>query len=177
MQFTVKFNGPFAVSTGAASVGVDAAVDRAHLLPATAVKGVMRAAAQHLLQLPSTIVEQVFGGRGTTSPWSWSTPEFRDHEVVRRARLAIDPATRTAAEGHLLLSEEVWADQATFEIRQSGYVDDVSRHELVLAAAATSVHSLGRDRRRGHGWVTVSADHPLSNEDIQAIYDLRASHA
>jgi CRISPR/Cas system CMR subunit Cmr4 (Cas7 group RAMP superfamily) len=95
---------PVHVGTGVSRLGVHETVDRRVPVPASSVKGVMRAAAVDLLSpgrepfraSPDTapepddehgragdvaddqppLVRSVFGGRGTASPWHWSDPEL-----------------------------------------------------------------------------------------------------
>lgn len=90
----IAFHGPFRVGTGLAAAGVTGGVDPADLLPASTLKGLMRASAARLLPDRPDLVEQVFGmrpadrpaGLGNTgrepraargfdagSPWHWSS--------------------------------------------------------------------------------------------------------
>jgi CRISPR/Cas system CSM-associated protein Csm3 (group 7 of RAMP superfamily) len=157
LKFTVTFHGPFRVSTGQARIGVDSAVDRAALLPASSIKGIMRASAHRLL--PDDIVDSVFGAPGTASAWAWTSGHFAEAPVVAdRVRIAL--TNGVAAEGALLINEEVWASSCTFAIDQTDHIDEQSLaiHTDVLEFAARSTHFLGADRRRGLGSVTISGD-------------------
>ena len=51
LEFTITFYAPFRVATGVAARGIDAPVDSNHPLPASSLKGVMRAAARDVLEL------------------------------------------------------------------------------------------------------------------------------
>ena len=52
MIFEIVFHTPFRVSSGQAGDGSDTTVDRAALLPASSLKGVMLSAARDLLKFP-----------------------------------------------------------------------------------------------------------------------------
>ncbi|MGH8934100.1 MAG: RAMP superfamily CRISPR-associated protein [Egibacteraceae bacterium] len=172
MRFTIAFHGPFAVSTGEAGRGCDNTVDSRCPLPGSSLKGVMRAGAGTIF--PEHHVSAVFGTARSPSPWSWTSAVFaRPPETRRRARVSIDPLTRTAKDKALTIAEEAWAETAAFEVLALSHVADPDGlHPLVLRAAAQAVHSLGMDRRRGLGWVTVLPERPLSDEDFTRIFDL-----
>ena len=163
MEFNIEFHGPFRIGTGVASRGMDETVDVDQPLPATALKGLMRASASQLLG-DHPLVAEVYGSSEQASPWSWTSGVVRNPQLRQRARVALDPITGTAVDHALQFSEELWADGATFSVDQHGFVDPeaVADHALVLRASAAGVTSLGADRRRGFGWVSVrSADAPL----------------
>ncbi len=61
LRFVIDFLSPFRISTGAAAAGVNATIDRNDPLPATSLKGVMRATAKQLLGEDAELVGQVFG--------------------------------------------------------------------------------------------------------------------
>ena len=160
LNFTVRFLGPFAITAGHSSDGIDARVDRQELLPASSLKGLMRAEAEHELGVSSRVVKEIFGsaGRlGESSPWAWSDAVFAQQPIIERlARIKIEGEGR-ADEGSLLMAEAVWATEASFQIaRVAALPEDVlGRHSLVLRAAARSISSLGAARRRGLGWVSI----------------------
>lgn len=160
LRFTIRFRGPFAVTSGHTSDGIDARVDPLELLPASSIKGLMRAEAQHELGVPPGLVGDVFGSPGRRSagaPWAWSDALFAQQPIVERlARIKIEGEGR-ADEGSLLMAESVWAREASFQItRMAALSEDATRrHSLVLRAAARSVTSLGAARRRGLGWVSI----------------------
>lgn len=177
LDFHITFHTPFRVATGTARAGVDSAVDPLALLPGSSLKGVMRAAAARLL--PSSLVDDVFGAPGDAGPWSWTGAEFPVTPVIAdRTRIALDNGV--AAEGSLLINDEVWAHTATFIVEQQSFIaaDDVDRHTTILEFAARSVHLLGADRRRGLGSVTVGRT-PSSDPGQLArrILDLRTAGA
>ena len=101
LRVDIAFHGPFRIGTGLAAPGVTGGVDPADLLPASTLKGLMRASAARLLPQRQDLVEQVFGMRpadppaGATdaarvswaargfdgaSPWHWSSAAVADHE-------------------------------------------------------------------------------------------------
>ncbi|GAA0543984.1 RAMP superfamily CRISPR-associated protein [Actinomadura livida] len=180
LRVTITFHGPFRVATGVPREGLDVPVDKAGLLPASSLKGVQRAAARQLLPARADLVDEVFGGgMGTSlhspSPWHWTDAELDGTErIMPRARVAIDAATGTARNDHLMFGEEVWARTAVFEITQRAPLDGVTRrrHHVVLACSAAAVHALGADRRRGHGWVTLTPADPAVDATVLA--DLEA---
>lgn len=130
----------------------------------------MRAAAEQIVA-PNRrdLVEQVFGTARQPSPWHWSSASFVDPRIRRRARTAIEEGTRTVAERTLRFAEEVWARDATFNIEPLALADDPVLHTLTLKASAQAVQSLGMDRRRGLGWVTIRPDPPLTDEDLDTL--------
>lgn len=157
MRFSITFHTPFRVAVGDRRAEADQAVDPDLLLPATSMKGVMRAAAA--LVLPPTLVDidQVFGAPSQPSPWSWSPIELDRVNVTTRSRVRIDETTGTAWPGGLFNGDEVTASGATFSVDAISLVpaETLERHEAVLAVAGAAVHHVGADRRRGLGWVTI----------------------
>lgn len=176
MRFSIRLHGPFRVGRGVAGSGADDTVDRANPLAASSLKGVMRRSARVILGGDPSVSE-VFGSEGDGSPWSWSDAALVDPLIVRRrARVAIDHATGTADPGALAFFEEVWANDATFtvELRDPLSPERLERHETVLLASAHAVHSLGAQRRRGSGWVTVTAVAPsLDRSVLERLHALR----
>lgn len=183
MRFTITFHGPFHVATGTPELGVDRSVDRENPLPATSLKGLMRAAASEQLGLRDDVVDAVFGedptrqGRARSplaaSPWWWSDAEFAGAPVVTNTtQIRIDDESGVTRRGFVMFGEHVWAEAATFDVEQREQVDDLDLHELVLRGAARAVVSLGGLRRKGEGWVTVSGD-PWSLADTTRLLALR----
>ncbi|WP_158558528.1 MULTISPECIES: RAMP superfamily CRISPR-associated protein [unclassified Streptomyces] len=174
----IAFHGPFRVGTGRAHEGADQTVNRADLIPASSVKGLLRASAAQLLPGRQDLLGAVFGTATTPTPWHWGPVRFTDTpQVVPRARVTLDPDTGAARDDHLLLGEEVWATTAEFTISRQGHVpaDQLADHRTVLACAAAGVHTLGGDRRRGLGWVTCTP-HPAIDEALLARFEeLRAA--
>lgn len=196
LEFSIAFEGPFATASGVADRGADLTVgatgrrggpveardprrprdvDTAELLPATRLKGLMRAAATQTLRLNDRTVEDVFGSVSRGSPWSWRAAEVDDAWIMPRAQVAIDPEDGTVVDGALLLAEEVWASSARFTVMAHSHVDDPETHTLVLRASAASVHALGRSRRRGLGWVAITPDSPVDASDVDRLRKLQGS--
>jgi hypothetical protein len=182
MKFGIWFHGPFAVSTGSAGRGADSTVNDDLPLPESSIKGVMLAAAR-TVGFPSHLIDEVFGAQRKQSPWSWGPVEFNG-PIVRqqRARVAIDQATGTAKKHALAFVEQHWAESATFDILPMRYIDPavVSDHEVVLAVAGASVESLGAERRRGSGWVSIrpmaNTNEPLLNPAMRTRLDTLIAH-
>jgi CRISPR/Cas system CMR subunit Cmr4 (Cas7 group RAMP superfamily) len=161
VRFEITFFTPFRVASGHAGRGVDSTVDRALLLPASSLKGLMRSAARDLLGVPGQWVNQVYGTGWHPSPWSWSDATLAGNpsDLVRpRARVQIAPDTSTVVEGALAVAEEVLAERGEFTVEATGWVTPAERerHEAVLTASARAVTTIGGDRRRGLGWVCVT---------------------
>jgi CRISPR/Cas system CMR subunit Cmr4 (Cas7 group RAMP superfamily) len=172
VRFEIGFHTPFRVSSGQAGDGSDTTVDRAALLPASSLKGVMLSAARDLLAFPSSLVEAVFGTAWQDSPWGWSDATMTGQVRIRpRTRIRIEPDTGTVAKGALLVADEVLADRAEFSIDRIGWIEPGQErtHQVILLAAARSVTAVGGDRRRGAGWVTVTpADPPWTDEHLRS---------
>jgi CRISPR/Cas system CSM-associated protein Csm3 (group 7 of RAMP superfamily) len=155
----VTAHGPLRIATGHAGRGLDALVDRDRV-PASSLKGVMRAAAAQLLGLPPGVVERLFGSPSVPSPWAWTDVDLNSEgvsaHVASRVRVAIDSATGTVREGALMHAEELWiGGDPTFRIEQTGEVADADQDGRLLAAIARAVPSIGASRRRGLGWVSL----------------------
>lgn len=162
-EFTITFHGPFHVGSGVASQGLDRVVDHVKPLPATSLKGVMRAAARDLGVRPQVVTE-IFGGPGGAgSPWWWSDAEFDTSDMVfdRLARIRVDDESGLVKRGFLMMGEVVWAPRARFRVAPLVSLDptDADRDRLVLRAAARAVVAVGGSRRRGEGWVTMTDAH------------------
>jgi CRISPR/Cas system CMR subunit Cmr4 (Cas7 group RAMP superfamily) len=172
VRFEIIFHTPFRVSSGHAGDGSDSTVDRAALLPASSLKGVMLSAARDLLKFPPSHLDAVFGTPWRESPWGWSDAVLAAGASIRpRTRIRIEPETSTVAKGALLVADEVLAASAEFSIERIGWIGpgDEGRHETILLAAARAVTAIGGDRRRGSGWVTVSPVEPRwSGEHLRA---------
>ncbi len=180
LSFTIRFRGPFHVATGTASAGLDRTIDRAIPLPASSLKGLMRAEALGALGFHPTVVDDVFGTHARPCPWAWSDAQFDTDSapnVSRLARIRIHPGLGgQVVANHLMLGEHCWADTAEFEIELIDPLSDVDvrRHTLVLRAAATSVLSLGGARNRGEGWVAVTPRIPDRSWTAEEIHELAA---
>jgi CRISPR/Cas system CMR subunit Cmr4 (Cas7 group RAMP superfamily) len=172
VRFEIIFHTPFRVASGHAGDGSDSTVDRAALLPASSLKGVMLSAARDLLKFPKAQVDAVFGTPWQESPWGWSDAVLAGGASIRpRTRIRIDPDTSTVVKGALLVADEVLAARAEFSIERIGWITpgDEGAHEVILLAAARAVTAVGGDRRRGSGWVTVTPVEPAwSAEHLRA---------
>ncbi|GAB1512569.1 RAMP superfamily CRISPR-associated protein [Actinophytocola sp. KF-1] len=169
VEFRIAFAAPFRVSTGHARPGVDAGIDRDTPLPATSLKGLMRATAGQLLGEKHPLVAAVFGSVHAPSPWSWSdaTPAgdgWRKPVIASRVRIGEDHV----ADHDMLGSAEVTqAAAATFSITQCGHLTDeaLALHRALLAVAGQATRSLGANRRRGLGWVHITCTSDPPTED------------
>jgi len=182
VEFSIAFHGTFRVGTGYGRAGADESYDPDDPLPASSLKGVMRAAAEQLLDLPAGVVEQVYGGPRQPSPWSWSSARLDGPPTVPhlRVRIHIDDLTHTAKEDFLLACHETHATSASFQVRQSGFLADAdrARHKLVLACSGQAVTAIGSDRRRGLGWVTVRCvTVPVDRDAVSRLTELRGQGA
>jgi len=87
-----------------------------------------------------------------------------NHGVRRHAavlRRAIDADTRTASPDTLGISEQTCAHRARFTTTQRDHLDPdtLHKHRLVLAISGQATRSLGANRRRGLGWVSITCTH------------------
>ncbi|MGV1006358.1 MAG: RAMP superfamily CRISPR-associated protein [Candidatus Nanopelagicales bacterium] len=169
LKITLLLHTPTRIATGRAARGLDAVLDP-DTLPASSLKGVMRAAATEILGLQSETVSRLFGGTGgQPAPWAWSDVDLTGSGgvVSTRVRIPIDPETGVAAAGGLFHAEELWVDQPLdFTIRQSRPTADAQTDALLLAASAMSVKGIGAARRRGLGWTTMTA--AISGQPVSA---------
>lgn len=177
LTFDIRFRGPFHVSTGGAAEGIDSVVDRKVPLPASSVKGAMRAEARGRLRLAPSIVEAVFGSSQTASPWRWSDVKLGPVHLTRRARIRVaDDDRGLVGRGFLMLGEQVWASTGEFTIEYAGVLEIEPRpeHILVLDASARSLTALGGSRRRGGGWVSVVPhERPWSVDRTRQLREIR----
>lgn len=153
----VRFHGPFRISQGVGEDGVDDTATRDRI-PASSLKGVMRAAAMQRLSLNQAVVERVFGSIREPSLWGWTDLRMPNARITTRVRVPIDPATHTAAQGALVVAQEVWNNAPCgFAIEWLGpFGSDAGDDAMLLAACALAVKSLGSSRRRGLGWVSFT---------------------
>jgi CRISPR/Cas system CSM-associated protein Csm3 (group 7 of RAMP superfamily) len=161
LTFEVIFHGPVRVGRGRAGVGVDDTVDPDVIVPGSSLKGLMRAEASVLLGgRQADLVGEVFGTARQASPWHWNDIRAAsvDDDLVRSgARIRVYSTSGSTVDGGLFSAEYRWPRTARFDIQRFTALtdEDRERHELVLWAAALSVHSVGADRNRGYGWVDV----------------------
>lgn len=197
LDFQISFHGPFHVARGQAAAGSDRTVDGKQLLPASSLKGLLRAEAREQLQIKPAWVDEIFGATRTPataegepstsstanrpSPWVWSDADVIKPTVRRSARIRIGDADGGQAEDEfLMIGQHVWASSAAFSIEQWGEVspDRLEQHTLVLTAAALSVTALGGARRRGEGWVSIRrAGFTWSSDHTEAVVKLREATA
>lgn len=157
IEVTVKLHTPARIATGRAARGLDAVLDR-EIIPASSLKGIMRATGREILGLSEPTLGRLFGtATGQASAWAWSDIELPSAAVVgTRVRIPIDPATGVARTGGLLHAEELWVDEPMhFTIQQISAASESDA--CLLAACAMAVKGLGASRRRGLGWVTMTA--------------------
>jgi CRISPR-associated protein Csx10 len=156
ITFEITFRSSFHVATGLAAEGRHRLVDTTVPLPASSLKGRMRAEALTQLGVDRPLVDAIFGTAATPSPWAWTDATLIEPTVKQAARIQILDHGRIKPHS-LLLGEHVWSQKATFKVRQVAGIHDHDRpdHELVLRASARSITSLGGERRRGAGWVTI----------------------
>lgn len=178
LNVEIMFLSPFRVSTGEAAPGLDATIDPDNPLPATSLKGVMRATAGTLLGEQAPIVDQVFGSTEHPCPWHWSDAHLLGERVRPSvtARVKIDSDKHTATRDMLALAEETCAPRAEFQIMATARLkpDQLKLHGIVLAVAARATRSLGAARRRGLGWVSLScATVALPTSALQAFLEQR----
>lgn len=161
LEFEIEFYGPFRVATGLAAREADISVDLQNQLPATSLKGLMRDAAHIHLGLDEAIIDEVFGSTKAASPWSWTQGALVSSKRSR-TRVRIDPERGIVERGALIVSEELWVagkERGHFQIIQRLRIDEADRrdsHAAILQASAAAVHSIGSDRKRGFGWVSIA---------------------
>lgn len=157
LRFRIGFASPFRVSSGYGAPGVDATVDPHDPLPASSLKGVMRATAVEL-GIASALLDAVFGSPRRESPWSWSSavPDGGWSRPQAVSRVALDEHHAATAD-MLVMSEQIAAGAADFAVSLAGRCDprDLVAHRTLLAVAGQATRSLGGERRRGLGWVQI----------------------
>ena len=178
MKFTIQFHGPFRAGTGESGRGADDTIDPSDPLPATSIKGAMRAAAIGI-GIDKTLVAEVFGKEADASPWAWTSGRGwtwagggTDPTPEQRIRIRINEDTGTVEEGGLFNVEALWPEKCEFVVDRIGFIAPSRTvvHEAVLRSAGRAVHSLGADRTRGLGWVTVTADDDTTvRADLEAL--------
>ena len=171
----IAFHGPFRVETGAASDGLDATYRLENPLPASSLKGLMRAQASTVLGVAPSVVDEVYGSAQAGSPWRWSDASIEDAREMVRTSVRIDPKTGTALGGALRTAGELWPVSGRFEVRRRGSVpaERHPQHLAVLAASARAITALGADRRRGLGWVSLTPDLPWDDTQRELLLAAR----
>lgn len=178
LTFTITFHGPFHIATGGNRDGITT-IDAKDPLPATSLKGVMRASAKRLLNEESTLVKRIFGSGRAPTPWRWSpaVPDERGWAKPQpTARVSIDSNTGTARTDMLAFSEHTHAVQASFHVTQNGFLDEeqLTLHRSALAVSGQAIRSIGGLRRRGLGWVSVQCtSHAPGLDDVRRLLEWR----
>lgn len=180
VRFRIQFESPFLVSTGRAKAGYDATPDDEVPLPATAIKGLMRAQAREVLGVGEPWENLTYGAPRRPSHWAWSDARFdADPQIAPASRVSVGNrgVKRT---GFLAITQVLWADSAEFVVALTdSRASDLAEQCVVLRASALSISSLGSNRRRGHGWVQVTEIKeegrvvPWTDEDSRALLGLR----
>ena len=183
ITFTVTFHGPFHVGTGNPEAGMDRPVDRGALLPATSLKGLMRAEAAEILGVRSSLIAEIFGQAGLAGAWWWEDASVepvpgnsKPETLVGRAARIVVGDNGVVEDGFLVLGEHVWSERATFRVGPLRALapETSTRHTTILRAAARSVTALGGARRRGEGWVSITDDTgPWTDVDTRALLACR----
>jgi len=162
---------------------MDAVVDVGDPLPASSLKGVMRAAALEVMRAEGALVSRVFGSEFAESPWVWSSAQPGGGQWPApsvRARVSIDEQSHTVIEDRLMLAEVLEPTQpATFAITNRALVPEKEHdtHVALLRCAAAAVRHIGSQRRRGLGWVKIRDGEDITPEDIRRIRDWRSANA
>lgn len=180
VRVRIDFHGPFRIGTGTPQDGAHDVVDQDDPLPASSLKGLMRASARHLLPGAEGLLDAVFGTGRQPSPWHWDSAAFLVPPLVtRRTRIAVDGGRGIAKRNALFVTEEQWSRGATFEVTRMAPLppEQVADHRTVLACAAAGIHSLGGSRRRGLGWVTCVPTSPVVDDHLLTHFEeLRSRH-
>ena len=185
VKFDVKFHAPVLRASGYAAEGYAAIVDTEGPIKAGAIKGAMRAAAEHVLCLPASRVTPVFEPRPGRHRWHWRVlhqqpfrepsddqVDLSDPRTGVFHRVAIEPDTHTAKPDHLLRARTAHLESLCFVVIWLGRGDGPADDQLVLRASASAVHALGAHRRRGLGWVGI--DQELTPDEIARLLGWRA---
>lgn len=177
---------PFHSAGNRIAIGVDRALIRdaegLPILPATAVKGVLREAVETALRswgIPTCfspspsemcsdparlcLVCQIFGNPRSPSPLRFfdARPIRDDEELARqsthhRTHVALSRHRRSALEHRLFTLETLWPEGIRWEARITGQLADRDKAKMaasLLALGAHIVHAIGGHRTRGLGWL------------------------
>ena len=177
LKFEVEFLTPFVISSGKALDGLDHTIDEETPFPSSAVKGLLRAHALHWLGLPNLLVGEVFGTARKGSDWIFSDVAVErvgtgvlQHGVEPSLwnRVRVDEHGR-AEERALVAGQQCWAATGEFTISWDGRGEPPKLHVLVLRSAARDVVSIGLNRRRGFGCVTIRDAEPWTDDDSRTL--------
>lgn len=185
IEFSVAIHSGFRVGAAYGRDGVDLAVDVEDPLPATHLKGIMRASAVELvtlLDVAPELFDVVFGSVAMPSSWSWSGARPRagaEWTVSTRHRVEIDPVAGAARKDHLVRAHRVDTRAATFAVHRlhgdsDGTFGGLAAEEALLRVSARYTHHLGAWRRRGWGWVDIRPE-PDDDSLLDADLDLLES--
>lgn len=160
LTFNISFKGPFLIGGAAPGDGFNARPDTDVLIPATSIKGRLRAEATHVLGINEELVDDIFGTADNDGKWWFSDVDVDDPVFEIGNRVALDkdnPESGRADDHQLVFFQHCWADTGKFTIEPLVTIapEEQQKHEAVLEAAARSVTNLGGMRRRGHGWVEI----------------------
>ena len=165
LEFSVQFHQPFLIRSGDARGGLDAVARHGTPLPASSLKGAMRAACLNVLGAPRGLVQDIFGQEGRIGgslgrgAWAWTDAGPSTAFLTwSRARNRIDPEFGVVRPEALTFSEEFWqVDKATFVVEQVMPLepDVAKRQTTLLAGCAWGVTGLGSWRNRSMGSVTI----------------------
>lgn len=173
ITFSVRFHQPFLVRSGLARGGVDSIARIDAPLPASSLKGAMRAASVQVLEIPDALVNAIYGRSGEDGEaskqgaWAWTDAGPSDAFVRQvRVRNRVDPTSGVALAEALTFSEEYWhrtEQTVTFCVEQIRVLDasTLDQHVLAIQAASYAVTALGSWRNRGMGAVTIRPIEPL----------------
>ncbi|WP_280260084.1 RAMP superfamily CRISPR-associated protein [Nocardia abscessus] len=171
LRFRISFDAPMRVSSGRARPGVDAAVDPTDPLPATSLKGVVRATATRLLGTDHRLIEAVFGSPRQEGAWEWSAAVSETAWTAPQRAARIQVVDHVAAHDMVALAEQIHTPTAVFAVTALADLaaPELDAHIGVLTVAATATRSLGAGRRRGTGWVHITClTHPPTADRIRA---------
>lgn len=166
LTLTIDAPGPFAVGTGHPRAGLDDTIRPANPLPASEIKGAMRAAAAMLLGVGRTmsrslgVMDEIFGAEGRGGAWAWSDAGPADRFLLtKRSRIRVQEQSGTVQRESLAATEVAWIRPGappTFTIEQWQPLDDgrLTEHVSVLLASAHAVTAVGSWRNRGMGSVS-----------------------
>ena len=178
LTFTVDAGGPFAVGTGQPSGGLDDTVRSQTPLPASEIKGAMRAAACVLLDVnrgaagPGGVLNAIFGAEGSSGAWAWTDAGPEDCFLIeKRSRTRLSQQTGMVTRESLAATQSAWVaagKQPTFAIEQLAHLDDghIKEHVALLVAAAHAVTAVGSWRTRGMGAVSFR---PADWNEVQQV--------
>ncbi|MDN5789581.1 MAG: hypothetical protein L0H25_01755 [Micrococcales bacterium] len=175
--FSVQLHQPFLVSSGLSGEGLDSRARSAVPLPATSLKGVMRASATHVLGIPGELVDAVYGREGKvghpggSAAWGWTDAgPLGAFEFWSRSRNRLDSQSGGTLAEALTNTEEIWQKPGrdirfAVEPLIALSTQDAEMHRAILQASAYGVTAIGSWRNRGMGAVTMRPVAPIEGLD------------